>query len=529
MCVSDTATPIRIAVQVTPSTDRFGADRAQPFVIPPFEVAGPSARDLLYPTPAKVFGRAHFLLDGTPTLAQAEVTFRPSDTTTTGGATPITSISYPEVGIGLDMGEANYSASVFPGVPYEVTVTPTGEHSRLLPPLRFFSPVEVADGLAGAGLRLDIEWPELVQLNGRIVESIDPGGDCPHDGFAVRAIDATTGAVLSSLSVTDCDGAFTINMLPETELGWVLQISPGTDRPLFPTFIVDPAYLYPDPMGVAQVLVPSPGRPVDYVGYVEHGDHAAQGEAGALLTFRSDSVTDPGTGVIGTFTATATSDAGGLFELTLLPGSYEVVITPASESELAVTVETITVTGGSVAGQLFALPRRSTYGGTMQTTDMRVMPGAMIEARALARMDEVADPAARFNRSSDTISGPTGLFELRLDIGTYDLLVKPPAASGFAWIIEPDVSIGADAAMLSHDFEFQAPVPLSGGVRYVEDGLPIGNADVQAFAIVPDERRGMRAVPVGRTTTDSEGNYVLLLPPRIGPATPPPGGVRSSY
>src|SRR5688500_998873 len=96
MCVSSTATTLEIAIQITPSSDRFGSDMAQPFVIPPFDVTGPAERDLLYPTPVDVFGRAHFLMDGTPMLAQAEISFRPNDTTMTGGARQIASISYPE-------------------------------------------------------------------------------------------------------------------------------------------------------------------------------------------------------------------------------------------------------------------------------------------------------------------------------------------------------------------------------------------------------------------------------------------------
>src|SRR5687768_16880991 len=53
MCVSDSAVAIRLALQITPATNRFGGDTAEPFVIPPFDLTGSLERELLYPTPAQ--------------------------------------------------------------------------------------------------------------------------------------------------------------------------------------------------------------------------------------------------------------------------------------------------------------------------------------------------------------------------------------------------------------------------------------------------------------------------------------------
>jgi hypothetical protein len=167
----------------------------------------------------------------------------------------------------------------------------------------------------------------------------------------------------------------------------------------------------------------------------------------------------------------------------------------------------------TLMGQTFLLPHRSTYGGRVQTSDRRDMPGANVEARPLGMVAVGGDPVARFNRSNDAVTDETGQFTFGLDVGFYDVVVRPPADTGFAWIVDANVNVYESGRSLRSDYQFEAPLPLMGTIQY-QDGLVIAGADVQAFAII-ESAAGPRAVPIAATVSDGEGRYTLLLPPRI--------------
>lgn len=59
-------------------------------------------------------------------------------------------------------------------------------------------------------------------------------------------------------------------------------------------------------------------------------------------------------------------------------------------------------------------------------------------------------------------------------------------------------------------------MPITGVATWAVDGTtqPVANGEIRAYAVIESDA-GVRAVLVGRATTDASGAYTLLLPPSI--------------
>jgi len=306
---------------------------------------------------------------------------------------------------------------------------------------------------------------------------------------------------------------------------YVLHISAGSERPLFPTISADPSYHFPDAEGVLRILVPQV-EPLRYIGFVEacaepvlgcdDDDSAVSRVSGALLTLRSEDFFDETTGVTGEFQTTTRTDESGKFEVDLLPGTYEVVVSGAG-SDHGVRAETVRLDASdmdTIMGQVFVLPPRARIGGEVQTRDLHPVQGATVHADALGRTEMLPDEAARYNRSADTVTDSDGRFILGLDVGAYDLVVRPPPEAGFPWIVSPDRRIGFTGGHLRDRFEFSTPVVVMGELHDT-NGMAVVGAELAAHGLITSAEGDARAVELGRATTDEEGRYVLLLPPRL--------------
>lgn len=513
MCVSTAPSAMRVVLELVPMNERDGL-AATPIAFDPIDINGPTEQNLMLPSGITVVGTVRWDgLSGRP--VPAEVSFFERDELEGLASTPIVTTTQ-SASFETAVGEADYTARLVTNASYSVLVEPRGDAENMLPPL-WIENVKI--GGNGDMIQFPIPYWSLEAmplLHGQIVDA-----EGPVDGLQVRAIETATGRVISSTGITggrrQRPGEFTLRFVPSSG-PYVLRIIAGEDRPLFPTVTVDPRYLYPDEENMARVLVPAL-QSVQYIGTVEAMSPVGMKVEGASLIFRSEEVLDANTQVTGIFHATATSGRDGKFEVSLLPGTYEVVVTPPSGADMGVLVESVHIAapagGGSLMGQLFELPPRAHLGGTVFTSDRRAMAGATVQAFALgATMEQPRSPAAAYNRSNDTVTHATGLFDLPLDVGTYDLVIKPPSGSGFPWIVSPEFVIGEGERVLSGAFEFAAPVPLHGTVESMP-GVPVVGVELRAYAIVDAPEGGSRAIQIGTATSDEEGEYMLLLPPFI--------------
>jgi hypothetical protein len=304
-------------------------------------------------------------------------------------------------------------------------------------------------------------------------------------------------------------GAFTIRLAPGTE-SFLLRISGGDARPLFPTIMVDPDLVYPGSIVVPRL------EPVRYEALVEATTPSGRIQvADAVVTLRSHDVFGDIPDVTGTFRATATTDAQGRFAADVLPGTYDVIVTPA-QGDLAVVAQRVRIEGGNevVRGQLFTVPQRARLSGSLEVWDGRPVVGATARAAALRRPLTIDDVAGAFNRSTDTTTDANGLFTLRLDTGAYDVTVRPPSGSRFPWVVSPDWAFHDSDSEQHGAFVLPAPVPLRGLVHGL-DGSPLSGAELKAYILVDDAAGDTRAIEVGRAVTGLEGTYELLLPPHL--------------
>ena len=539
MCVSEPRTTLRVGLEVVSGTDPYGATTV-PVTFPAFDVTGPvtDARGKLeLPLQVPTFGIVRDVGTGGPVTA--ELRFVAASAIEGGPAAQITAVAGTETTRdGRDGFESNFATQLPPGQRFDVTVQPTGRWLSELPPLR-----ATLDSIAGDGsARVPIEYPQgcsasvlldpsgagpqdcLVAIEGSVV---DPGG-VAQAGMLVRVVDSSTGRVLSSTYTTGSD--------PEAEPGYFrvrLHFSRWIDPSTFffrivpsgarveaegpsATFTVDPAGLY-EIDGRVTLLTPNPTAVVRYEGWVEGAGVGSL--PGATLSFVSTEVEDGDTGVLGSYSTTTASLDDGRFEVQLVPGRYDVVITPL-EPELAVErIEGLDLrTDGS--GQLFEVPRRASFGGFVRTPNGTGMLNAQVRARA--RGVDLAGSlpgVALYARNAETYTDGRGGFGLPLDVGAFDVVVEPPAGSNYPWLVVPNQQIGSAGSEVAftREWSIENPVPISGTASFrtgPDTLVPVVMGEIRAYAILETET-GTRTIQIGRTTTDAEGHYTLLLPPSL--------------
>ena len=521
--------PYEIAIQVTPSDDR------PTFISEPRPLTEAGTRDIVVPRSVDVPGTVRWRGDRVP----AELHFRRPGLS---GHPPVTvrASTFSE-SREIEGEQADFVVRLPLGFIYEVEVRPRGtEHpeiaalwSEIIP--RWSAPARLdltESPVVEPGARLvwtsqhidfadDVDTPcgpdangemrtSWCKLSGTIVSEV-AGAHVPQPGLRIRAADAESQRVVSSIVETDEVGAFELFLgsLPEA---WEIRVSGGDDNELFPEIAINPNLLFSDEL-VVQVPVP---HQVQYYAALETADQTPV--SGAAVTFSStEHLLSEESSVRGSFRIMTTSDAEGQIAVTLVPGMYDVVITPADE-ELAVHLENVIIdpslAANVIRGQVFEVPARSKLSGVVIANPTTPIEDVRVEAVALGQPGrDGVSAAAVHNRSSETLTLESGQFQLPLDVGTYDVFIKPPETSRFSWRVIPNYSVGRVNIdrINSGDYEVGSPVPLRGIVQS-QDGAAFENAEIRAFARVAEDDR---FVEIGRTETGADGVYELLLPPAL--------------
>ncbi|MGE0784126.1 MAG: hypothetical protein AB7S26_00460 [Sandaracinaceae bacterium] len=531
MCVTNAREPLQIILEVTPDSDLAGGPGLT-LAYDPMTIDGPQQLDLSVPSGIPTSGRVWDATTGAE--VDAQVTFRLES--------PIAGV--PSSSVVADVGDVqsdseyryNFATRLLPERAYSVEVNPVGELRATLPPLRIGqlmtsqagSTVRIPDVLVYprqcAASALDDPFnaePCLVTVPGLVVDA----DGAPQSSMIVRAIETATGRVISSVNQTGDDGAFDSVM----ELAywrdatrWHFRITPSTERVAMngpsPTFTVEPASLFPGTERV-RILTPRVAARVLYEGTVEAASSPGEGLPNATLSFESRDVFDASSGVLGVFGASTATDDAGHFSIELIPGTYEVVIVPdrALSGEFSIIGEQrdLTTASGDLRGQVFQVPERTRFGGTIQTSAGEPVVDARIRAEARQEVPDELDPLAQFARPVEVMSGATGVFDLRLDVGYYDVTIVPPARSNYPWVLARDVAIGGASAPFSAVYEVETPVTLSGVASFDRDGtrVPVTGGTLRAYAVIGGDAE--RAVLIGESTVGADGHYTLLLPPAL--------------
>lgn len=534
-CVSRSESALNVALVVTPKRMPDGS-QPSPIVSSPFALhAGQQGFDLQLPASVPV----NISSGGQPFAAQ--VTFTPMSSDSEFSPTT-TQINTVVPGPGQDAPANNVLLA--DGAMYSVLVQPTDSS---VPPhsLQF---------TASVGATLDVDYDTISWQSRVIMLRNVPGGT-----YNVRARAKNGGAIVSSTALVGFTGVVSLQFDPG-DVPYQLELTPVEQGSVYtpkddsctssspkPTLVIDSSALTPTKGALEQLTVTLPdlADPITYTGTVTLCANQ-KSTADLQMSLKSSSLIFGGgsTGsskVTGHFeissAATWDADAGEYnFCMRVLPGDYTVVVTPPANVSCEIFAEHRLVSSPDSSpslaiadqvaqgtGDLLALRTPATLSARIQTPDNIPMANASIDLNALGKstimLAEDDRTVPLYNRSRQLTSAIDGTFSSPVDLGTYDVIVKPPANSNYAWRVLYGVEIGSRTAQFSNLITLSEPVVVSGALRYVggsdRDQKSLASADVHAYTIVDQGMPTERTLELTRATADANGNVTLLLPPSL--------------
>lgn len=251
---------------------------------------------------------------------------------------------------------------------------------------------------------------------------------------------------------------------------------------------------------------------------------------GATVRLRSTKLLGASQGLNARFETVVESDEEGAISLAMLPGSYQVVVTPPDQTELAITEATweIARTPPDQAGRTVEVPpREPVRGSVVDPVAGRPLRGVTVSVQpstsaALDFLDRSLSPVSVTPRVASGFTDDLGAFSVAVDPGRIDLSVKPAAASNYPWLVMARVDVPSPAL---GEMPVTFPVPLGGTLRD-PDGFPVQQALMRVFAVLDaDEPTGLArtndpltgdgVLQVAEGRTDENGDFVLLLPSKL--------------
>lgn len=546
-------------------------------VVPSFFVSGLERRRRFeVPLLVEVSGTIRYNNDRVP----AKITFvpivRPFDINAT---RTITAMTTDQPILDSNGESSDFVTHVLQHVYYNVVVQPSedSDYANQLPP--FIKPDFIANG--STGKRCNVDYMGFNFLEGSFSLSLPANqNDLSFDVFAVSSDNPD---LLVSSWKTFGDGIFGAGTPLEFNLAFYpnidffdLIVSPFIDRsdqesgeddnaaerPIWPVFTIGGFDLAnnaqsqsvfaseSDQAGdhAVEIELPAVQQPVTFSGFVDLCETPDSSESSTDSSELSNETSntdipisfysiallgDDGQAAIKSSYSTRTNtrrdvESGGLsFTVDLLPGRYEVVVSPPLDSHCDVYAQEKTIVSEAQSGSRFQLAAKPYLKGTLKTVKGEPVFGATIYAQALNRdhIDQTDNPMiTRFNRSNQTTTDENGRYELPLDLGSYDIIAKPPVASHYGWKVITDVAIDNRGGSFEHDLVLDAPVPIEGVLGYADSrsysttlsGLE--GAEVRVFAIIDDKgdgENGKRNVAIGRVTADQKGDFTALISPSL--------------
>jgi len=256
--------------------------------------------------------------------------------------------------------------------------------------------------------------------------------------------------------------------------------------------------------------------------------------ARGTVTLVSSAIQGVDVGIFASYQRELSVGEDGRFELDLPPGTYRVYALPPILDGLA-AYETEWEVPSDVefqAGKVLELPSLASLTGQVyDPRSMDAMRGAQVQV-VPAPQDhqpfyEGLGAPSFVPRASTGLVQASGNYELETDPGVFDVSIRAPEALGFAWFVQPGLELGPEGKEL-------APIPLplpfvvTGSTVVEVTGVapqPVPSALIRAYAYLdenmaytPTRSRARSVIQVAETRADENGDFRLLLPPKV--ATP---------
>lgn len=519
----------------TASTSRF------PTLTPSRTLRTGDSVDLRFRGARTVFGTVRVpAAEGDGEVVPATVEFVPAEAE--GVVTPIRAVASAALrsqGGTDEIGAHNWIATVADGA-YDVLVRPSTSHQSRLPPLFERGFDVLSDALVQ---RFDIAYPRTFsRWTGQVRDRL--GNSVP--GLTVRAVDLDRdGMLVSTVASTDGDaengiapGEFRVDLSPGVSSTWALRVSSDSSRgswlnvelPESARAALDPrdlrielsslAGLATDPMNP-----PPNGAPcndcVEVIASVEGAGGVTPGRPlrSASVTFRTPVTFTNAEGARAWFECRASTAADGTLRAWLIPGDYDVVVTPPASGYTTSVQRGFRVRSDTErqSGQVFTVRPRipvegralSPNGAPVAEAHLTAIPfhDAYLAHPCLNDQDQrLLAPRAT---PSETTTNPDGSYHVDVDPGLYRLLVEPAERSGFPATLGPPVCVSA--AINHYDVALDAPVEVRGTVRDATGELA-PRATVEAVVRIREAGARGVVVRVGRATSTAEGAWTLRLP-----------------
>jgi hypothetical protein len=233
-------------------------------------------------------------------------------------------------------------------------------------------------------------------------------------------------------------------------------------------------------------------------------------------------------GILGSYQTVVEVAADGLFEVDLPPGQYRVFGVPARDdpARSLSAYETswqIPADAPFQAGKLLELPPLAEVRGQtgLRGAEVRISasPRDFLPFEQFAGDDKLEFIPSAFPGLVDE----AGRFVLRADPGRFDIAVRPPAASEYAWSVRPSFEVEAGVEKELGRMPSRIPWVVSGVAKLGES--VVGGALVRAYAYLDekliytrDPAEARSVIQVAETRTDEQGEFRLFVPDDILPA-----------
>lgn len=207
------------------------------------------------------------------------------------------------------------------------------------------------------------------------------------------------------------------------------------------------------------------------------------------------------------------------------PGTYTVSVKPSPTLNCEVFAEKRVLRPDWSGEDELGLRMPTVITANVLTPDRMPMAKATIDVQAQTSGELMRAPedrtVANYNRSTSVTTGADGSFTLSVDRGRYDVYVKPPETSNYAWRVLYDVAIAAANAEFATEIMLSEPVAVTGKLQYIggssADQQSLADAEVRAYTLVnvdgkPSEQR---SVQIGSGIANASGVVTLLLPPAL--------------
>lgn len=421
---------------------------------------------------------------------------------------------------------------------FEMWVGREGEYTLRVQPKDTNLPPYTEDLEIIRGEPIDVDYAEL-----DVQRTISFAGELEDRPLIVRAFDIATGTLISSTATVVRNEA-TLRFAAEPEEFRLVVRPEGAydpeglsnaetcdhDTPVLPTFAINLSQADLDADSeMFEVEIPSAPPRIRFLGRVELCDVASvdgtMEPARLPITLRSTAVTiDEPTGrwsaEIATDTEALRDSASGQYDycVDVFQGEYEVVVTPPESKPCEIFAQRLPIRssdGVKVTPPPLVLEPAAQLFGEL-SAGMMPLTATTIDVQSLGRtimLDPAEAALTAFSRSRQTTTDASGAFRVPVDRGSYDVTIKPPAGSGYAWYVRRDVTIGSDGDF-ENDIEMTSPVAVNCEIRS-PDGEMLTGTEITAYTVITDDKGIERAIAIGKAAADESGRFMLLLPTAV--------------